>query len=214
MLRREVDAALQMPAVAGCEWPHDRLVPLLWSDWSSTSLGHDHAALSDHRDQVTLSANAGDAIVLDYRLLHGTHANASRERRDTVLLSLTPSWRELPTDVRPHLIQHLAQPHPRERPALTSWQVELCLASTARAPMSESTWPRRPPSRSAPERHASGLGRTDACSPPLPLVSNDTRRGVSADVSSRCWTTAREAPSADYWEVRRDGQGRGEFAEG
>ena len=87
------------------------------------SLGHDHAALTDHRDQVTLSANAGDAVVLDYRPLHGTHANASGERRDCVLLSFTPSWRELPKDVRAHLIQHLAQPDPDERPALSGWQV-------------------------------------------------------------------------------------------
>jgi Phytanoyl-CoA dioxygenase (PhyH) len=226
VLRRQVDAALQMPDVAGCERPHNRLVPLRWSDpvvelilaqgqrrhriaesvegndlrWISgyisvkeahsralwwhqdwwcwdhpvslcpaaaqvallcyltdtserngalrvlpgshrrsialhvalpeahaqgAALGHDHAALSDHCDQVTLSANAGDAVVLDYRLLHGTHANASGERRDCVLLSFTPSWRELPRDVRAHLIQHLAQPNPDERPALTRWQVEL-----------------------------------------------------------------------------------------
>jgi ectoine hydroxylase-related dioxygenase (phytanoyl-CoA dioxygenase family) len=89
------------------------------------ALGHDHAALSDHREQVTLSAQAGDAIVLDYRLLHGTHANASGEPRDCVLLSFTPSWRELPTDIRAHLVQHLAQPNRDERPGLTRFPVEL-----------------------------------------------------------------------------------------
>jgi hypothetical protein len=226
VLRREVDAALQRPDVAGCERPQNRLVPLRWSDpavelvlaqeqrrrriaesfggidlrWISgyisvkeahsralwwhqdwwcwdhpvslrpapaqvallcyltdtserngalrvlggshrhsialhaalpeahaqgPALWRDHAALSAHRDQVTLCAKAGDAVVLDYRLLHGTHANASGERRDCVLLSFTPSWRELPTDVRGHLIQHLAQPNPDERPALSGWQVEL-----------------------------------------------------------------------------------------
>jgi hypothetical protein len=226
VLRREVDAVLAMPVVAGCERPQNRLVPLRWSDpvvelilaqgqrrhriaesvegndlrWISgyisvkeahsgalwwhqdwwcwdhpvslrpaaaqvallcyltdtsqrngalrvlpgshrrsialqaalpeahaqgPALVHDHAALSDHRDQVTLSADAGDAVMLDYRLLHGTHANASGERRDCVLLSFTPSWRELPKDVRAHLIQHLAQPNPDERRALTRWQAEL-----------------------------------------------------------------------------------------
>jgi hypothetical protein len=226
VLRREVDAALLRPAVAGCERPHNRLVPLRWNDpvvelilaqgwrlhriaesvegndlrWISgyvsvkeahsqalwwhqdwwcwdhpislrpaaaqvaflcyltdtserngalrvlpgshrrsialhaalpdahaqgAALGRDHAALSDHRDQVTLSADAGDAVVLDYRLLHGTHPNTSGERRDCVLLSFTPSWRELPKDVRAHLIQHLAQPNPDERPALTRGQIEL-----------------------------------------------------------------------------------------
>jgi hypothetical protein len=226
VLRGEVDAALQMPDVAGCERPHNRLVPLrcsdpavelilaqgqrrhriaesvkgndlrwisgyisvkeahsraLWwhQDWwcwdhpvslrpaaaqvallcyltdtserngalrvlggshrysialhaalpkahaQGAALVHDHPASSAHRDQVTLCAKAGDAVVLDYRLLHGTHANASGERRDCVLLSFTPSWRELPTDVRAHLIQHLAQPNPEERPALTRWQLAL-----------------------------------------------------------------------------------------
>jgi hypothetical protein len=70
----------------------------------------DHAVFSDQPGQITLGARAGDAIALDYRLLHGTHPNASTERRDCLLLSFTPSWSELPHDVRGHLIQHLAQP--------------------------------------------------------------------------------------------------------
>jgi hypothetical protein len=79
------------------------------------ALGSDHAALSDQPDQVTVSARAGDAVVLDYRLLHGTHANAGERRRDCVLLSFTPCWRRLPKDVRAHLIGHLAQPTEAER---------------------------------------------------------------------------------------------------
>jgi ectoine hydroxylase-related dioxygenase (phytanoyl-CoA dioxygenase family) len=42
---------------------------------------------------------AGDAVVLDYRRLHGTRANASPRRRDALLVTFTPSWRELPNDV-------------------------------------------------------------------------------------------------------------------
>jgi ectoine hydroxylase-related dioxygenase (phytanoyl-CoA dioxygenase family) len=61
-------------------------------------------------DPVTLRARAGDAVALDYRLLHGTHPNAAESRRDAVLLSFTPSWAELPADIRGHLIAHLAQP--------------------------------------------------------------------------------------------------------
>jgi Phytanoyl-CoA dioxygenase (PhyH) len=63
---------------------------------------------------VTLSLRAGDAVVLDYRLLHGTHPNAAGARRDAVLLSFTPCWAEPPADIRGHLISHLAQPGAHE----------------------------------------------------------------------------------------------------
>jgi hypothetical protein len=71
------------------------------------------------RDPITLPVRAGDAVVLDYRLLHGTHANEAHARRDAVLLSFTPSWARLPQDIRGHLIAHLAQPTADERPAGT-----------------------------------------------------------------------------------------------
>jgi ectoine hydroxylase-related dioxygenase (phytanoyl-CoA dioxygenase family) len=61
-------------------------------------------------DQVTPGTNAGDAIAIDYRLLHGTHGNASNTRRDCILLSFTPCWRRLPDDIKAHLIQHPALP--------------------------------------------------------------------------------------------------------
>jgi Phytanoyl-CoA dioxygenase (PhyH) len=85
----------------------------------------DHPALDDQPGQVTLSATAGDAVVLDYRLLHGTHPNGSDQRRDCVLLSFTPSWRGLPEEIRGHLIQHLAQPTDGERPPPGSWWTEV-----------------------------------------------------------------------------------------
>ncbi len=75
-----------------------------------------HIATSDHPDQVTLCLRAGDAVAIDYRLLHGTHGNASEARRDCVLLSFTPSWRALPADIKGHLISHPAQPVADERP--------------------------------------------------------------------------------------------------
>jgi ectoine hydroxylase-related dioxygenase (phytanoyl-CoA dioxygenase family) len=225
-LRRAVRTALQAPPVAGCERPHNRLVPLRWNDpavdlvlegaerrravaavtggddlrWISgyvstkgprtpplwwhqdwwcwnhpaslrpaaaqvallcylsdtnpdngalrllpgshrasvplhtalpaahaqdAEVALDHAALSDQPGQVTLNARAGDAIVLDYRLLHGTHPNLSAQRRDCLLLSFTPSWRRLDADIRAHLIQHLAQPTDDERPGRGSWHAEL-----------------------------------------------------------------------------------------
>ena len=85
----------------------------------------DDAAMRDHPDQVTLDVRAGDAVVTDYRLLHGTHPNAGSQRRDCVLLTFTPSWRRLPADIRGHLICHPALPSPSERLAVGSWPSEL-----------------------------------------------------------------------------------------
>jgi ectoine hydroxylase-related dioxygenase (phytanoyl-CoA dioxygenase family) len=84
-----------------------------------------HAAASDHPGQSTLSLSAGDAVVIDYRLLHGTHANESGERRDCVLLSFTPSWRSLPSAIRGHLIDHLALPSAGEQPPAEGYEAEL-----------------------------------------------------------------------------------------
>ena len=95
------------------------------ADGATDELPLDHEAFRDQERQVTVSVRAGDAVVLDYRLLHGTHPNWSAARRDCVLLSFTPSWRGLPADVQAHLIQHLAQPSAEERPAPGSWAAEL-----------------------------------------------------------------------------------------
>jgi ectoine hydroxylase-related dioxygenase (phytanoyl-CoA dioxygenase family) len=77
---------------------------------SAEGLEPGHAAMSDLPGQVTLCLQAGDAAVIDYRLLHSTHGNASDSRRDCILLSFTPSWRRLPNDIKAHLIAHPAQP--------------------------------------------------------------------------------------------------------
>ena len=82
---------------------------------ASDALDPGHAAMRDHPDQVTIEARAGDAVVVDYRLLHGTHANATRRRRDCLVLTFTPSWRTLPEAIRAHLIRHPALPAPAER---------------------------------------------------------------------------------------------------
>lgn len=79
--------------------------------------GHDvnsvpaaHPAMCDAHGQVTIEACAGDAVLIDYRLLHGTHANLSAARRDCILLSFIPAWRGLPVEVLAHLILHPALP--------------------------------------------------------------------------------------------------------
>lgn len=84
-----------------------------------------HPAMRDHPAQETLAMRAGDAVVLDYRLLHGTHPNRGAERRECVLLSFAPSWRTLPEDVRAHLIRHPALPSMRERRVLGGWATKL-----------------------------------------------------------------------------------------
>jgi ectoine hydroxylase-related dioxygenase (phytanoyl-CoA dioxygenase family) len=81
---------------------------------------------SHHRNpplerEVTPRLRAGDAVVIDYRLLHGTHANTTSTRRDCVLLSFAPSWGELPADVRGHLVRHPAQPAGDEHAIATPW---------------------------------------------------------------------------------------------
>jgi len=85
-----------------------------------------HMGLSDHPEQVTLQAAAGDAVVIDYRLLHGTHANSSALRRDCVILDFAPCWRDLPEDIRAHPISHSALPGPGEMtPSWPSWESSL-----------------------------------------------------------------------------------------
>jgi ectoine hydroxylase-related dioxygenase (phytanoyl-CoA dioxygenase family) len=74
-----------------------------------------HPAMSDHPEQLTLACHAGDAVALDYRLLHGTHPNRSRARRDALILTFAPDWRTLPDDIRAHLIRHPALPGPGEQ---------------------------------------------------------------------------------------------------
>lgn len=89
------------------------------------ALEPEHPALGDHPGQVTLRVDAGDAVVLDYRLLHGTHPNDSARRRDCVLLSFAPAWRDLPPHIRAHLIQHTALPGDDDDPADRPWCAEL-----------------------------------------------------------------------------------------
>jgi hypothetical protein len=72
-------------------------------------------AARDHAEQVTLELAAGDAVLIDYRLLHGTHANESNERRNCLLLNFAPAWRDLPLEIRAHLIRHPALPSEAER---------------------------------------------------------------------------------------------------
>jgi ectoine hydroxylase-related dioxygenase (phytanoyl-CoA dioxygenase family) len=76
----------------------------------STALDLCHPAMTDHPDQLTLELHAGDAVVTDYRLLHGTHANAATNRRDCALLNFAPHWSDLPADIRAHLVSHPALP--------------------------------------------------------------------------------------------------------
>jgi ectoine hydroxylase-related dioxygenase (phytanoyl-CoA dioxygenase family) len=73
-----------------------------------------HPAMRDCPDQMTVSVRAGDAVVLDYRLLHGTHANGTPQRRDCILLSFIPNWRALPSELKAHFAMHPALPQDGE----------------------------------------------------------------------------------------------------
>ncbi|HVX92435.1 MAG TPA: phytanoyl-CoA dioxygenase family protein [Xanthobacteraceae bacterium] len=89
--------------------PIHRLLPEPHGD-TANALACNHAAMVDLPGQVTLSVRAGDAVVIDYRLLHGTHANEAATRRDCILLSFIPAWRRLPGEIKAHLIAHPALP--------------------------------------------------------------------------------------------------------
>lgn len=78
------------------------------------SLKPEHISMSDLANQVTLLLKAGDAVAIDYRLLHGTHGNATGVRRDCIILNFAPSWCRLPDDIKAHLIDHPAQPSKNE----------------------------------------------------------------------------------------------------
>lgn len=92
---------------------------------ASTALDPKHVVMSDQPGQVTLALRAGDAVVLDYRLLHGTCANAGPHRRDCLLMSFAPCWRELRPDIRGHLISHPALPTGDEAPPAGGWAARL-----------------------------------------------------------------------------------------
>jgi Phytanoyl-CoA dioxygenase (PhyH) len=66
----------------------------------------DHEALRDRSDAVSVCCEPGDGVLLDYRVLHGTHANTSDSARMAVHWSFTPNWADLPADIRFHLSEH------------------------------------------------------------------------------------------------------------
>jgi ectoine hydroxylase-related dioxygenase (phytanoyl-CoA dioxygenase family) len=92
---------------------------------AAEQLTPDHPALSDHDAQVTLSLSRGDAAIVDYRLLHGTHPNRSPLRRDALLFSFAPNWRALPQSIRAHLAMHPALPSSDEWPDIAPWGDEI-----------------------------------------------------------------------------------------
>ncbi len=108
-------------------------------------------------------AGPGDAIVVDYRLLHGTTANATDERREAVILNLVPRWRELPADLRGHLISGLALPRPDEAVPDHGWPARLLPTFTG--PRRDLPLRRRPRA-GAGRVHGSGPHAPGAFRPP------------------------------------------------
>jgi ectoine hydroxylase-related dioxygenase (phytanoyl-CoA dioxygenase family) len=102
---------------------------------SIAPLDPSHIAMADPPEQERPRLRAGDAVVIDYRLLHGTHANTCDSRRDCILLSFTPSWKGLPEDIRAHLIDHPALPSDEDGPLLPAFSgVRRTLALNRNAP--------------------------------------------------------------------------------
>ena len=94
-------------------------LPAAYAD-PSTPDDASNPAMADHKAQVTVEARAGDAAILDYRLLHGTHPNRASRARTCLILNFAPDWAGLPADVQAHLARGLALPTDAERlsPAL------------------------------------------------------------------------------------------------
>lgn len=110
--------------------------------------------MSDHPDQITLSVRAGDAVVIDYRLLHGTHPNHPAARRDCLLLTFAPDWSGLPQGIRAHPISHPALPQEGEQAhEVPGWGE---LLPEHRGPRRDLALSRRAPSRFAIEGPDSG----------------------------------------------------------
>jgi ectoine hydroxylase-related dioxygenase (phytanoyl-CoA dioxygenase family) len=118
-------AALRV--IPGSHRPGTALHPLLATEHSTNCDALDLAdpAFRDHPMQQTLALNAGDAIAIDYRLLHGTHHNQGTTDRHCILLNFAPSWDRLPEDIRAHLIQSPALPTSHEVQQLPDTMREL-----------------------------------------------------------------------------------------
>ncbi|HEX2039184.1 MAG TPA: phytanoyl-CoA dioxygenase family protein [Acidimicrobiales bacterium] len=101
------DTAVESGALRVLPGSHRRSVDLHsrlpGDDTAAGTLAATHAAMVDDPGQVTFEAREGDAVVVDYRLLHGTHPNTAGGRRHCLVLNFTPGWRDLPDDIRGHL---------------------------------------------------------------------------------------------------------------
>jgi ectoine hydroxylase-related dioxygenase (phytanoyl-CoA dioxygenase family) len=53
-------------------------------------LDPENPAMRNYPEQVTLKLQAGDAVAIDYRLLHGTHANAGTSGATLFFFHLHP----------------------------------------------------------------------------------------------------------------------------
>jgi ectoine hydroxylase-related dioxygenase (phytanoyl-CoA dioxygenase family) len=103
-----------LPGTHHASLPLHAVLPEAHGD-DANAFAPSHQAMSDHPGQITLDMTAGDAVVIDYRLLHGTHPNARPSRRDCILLSFAPDWSGLPDDIQAHLAMHPALPAHGER---------------------------------------------------------------------------------------------------
>jgi hypothetical protein len=106
---RSSGALRLLPGTHHASLPLHAFLPEAHGD-DANALDPSHQAMSDYPGQVTLDMAAGDAVVIDYRLLHGTHPNARPSRRDCILLSFAPNWSALPDDIQAHLAMHPALP--------------------------------------------------------------------------------------------------------
>ena len=65
----------------------------------------DDAAFASHPDEVDVPVTAGDAVVVDARLIHGAHPNRSGRERTNITLWWHPDYERLPPAIRARIWQ-------------------------------------------------------------------------------------------------------------
>ncbi len=89
------------------------------------AIGEEHVCMKPHQNQHLLKMKRGDAVAIDYRLLHGTESNSTVLRRDCVILNFAPHWHHLPADIRAHLAGHVSQPVGNEEALIGNEQMKI-----------------------------------------------------------------------------------------
>lgn len=77
---------------------HD--LPIAHTEQLSQAKDLDHIAFKSHPDEVAVSVNAGDLLIMDSRLLHSTYPNNTPDERTLLTLWYLPDYAQIPGGIR------------------------------------------------------------------------------------------------------------------